>query len=257
MMGKFLVFLFICTQLCAKVNIIEPWRIGLDTEFLEPKSFLRTINIKSAVNGKIIKGYFSIPFIIDFGIHKNIEASVNFEPAVIKKEKIYSGLTDIKTALKFKLSDEKEGLPRLISELMLTWPSGDYRYNFGTGGLGFGALCGMKKDLKDFLFYLAFMFQLNTKNPIDEKYGNVFSYLIGAQRQLRSEVILNLELKGFNHAPKLKNDKIEKDTERFELYLSIGLQYLVMKYVKTIETAILFGLSANSYSFAFLTNFSF
>lgn len=250
----FISIIFLSSICCSMINFKELWYPGLDTEIA--KDYRIAFCAKASIGGKMYDGYFSMPLFFNYGVHKRMEFGLGLDLAMIKTKdgNTHIGISDLDVGVKCQLLEERDKLPDVIFEAGTILPTADYRKQLGTGGVGIVFLWGAKKNVKIFDGHFSISYRLNSKNPLKEKWGDVFAYALGVSKKYK-DFDFRIELKGFNHAPKMKDDKILKDTIIHELYLCGGFFYPLDD--KSFFSSLLFGLSDESSKISFISGFSF
>src|SRR5688572_18229585 len=195
-------FLLAGLPLHARINMLEPWSPGLDLDI--PK-----FTWNHGVNGRIGQnGYGSSTDFYEAGYFITTPLSPDWEagaalayisvnrPSGFKDD---SGFEDLAFGAKHRFSETLVRKPlEAIAEAGFTLPTGDEDNGIGAGGFSlFGGL-GAQIPGQTLTGYAHLGLRLYTEGG-DTRFGNVFSYMLGAKYVLDPEWTVTADIRGFNH----------------------------------------------------------
>jgi hypothetical protein len=170
------------------------------------------------------------------------------------KETVDKGISDILFATKYNFLKEEKNTtktwPTISAELGLSFPTGDYKKGFGTGGIGIIVLWLFEKEvvLKTqhyFNLLINLGYKYNTTNPDDYRYGESLLYSFSSWFNLTNSFRFYFGLKGDNKKKDVFNNKEVNNSEKFESYIYSGINYDLDEYRKFFS-AIFLGITEDA-----------
>lgn len=215
--------LLIATLSEARVNFIEQWKSGIDTNILKKNEYNLAINMAVATDERY-KDTFDLPVSFTYSPLDNFEFGTSLGIASYGKE---TGISDLKVGMKYRFIKEEPGneQPSIAGEFGFLLPTADYRKNLGTGGTGINLNWLIQKTVKDIKGHLMIGYEIHTENPAGEKPGNEFQWILGGEYLLKKGINVYGELKGINHGLTAVNGQTISDSTFQELYLAPGIKY--------------------------------
>lgn len=181
-----------------------------------------------------------IPVSLYWGLFEGLEVGVQI--AGVSKSKLDSvkkGISDTLFGVKHTIIKEEidRTLPTITAELGFSLPTGNYKENFGSGGIGITTLWLMEKKfvLKTGHYFdlsLSFGYNYNSKNPDDIKIGDAVLYAFGSKFNLTDLLLFSFGVKGENKKCDERHGKEIENTQRFESYIFCGIDYIINPYCK-------------------------
>lgn len=182
-----------------------------------------------------------IPVGLYWSVLENLEVGTQIAGVSRSKaDTVSKGVSDILFGVKHIIVKEKKeqvSIPSVTAEVGFSLPTGNYKENFGTGGIGFTILWLVEKEfiLKSghcFDLQLNLGYNYNTKNPDDKRVGDTLMYTFGSKFKLTDMLEFSFGVKGENKKSDEQDGKEIKNTQRFESYLFCGVDYNINHYCK-------------------------
>jgi len=168
------------------------------------------------------------------------------------KETVDKGISDILFATKYTFLKEEENKtwPTISAELGLSFPTGNYKKGFGTGGVGIIVLWLFEKEvvLKTqhyFNILINLGYKYNTTNPDNYRFGESLFYSFSSWFNLTDNFRVYFGLKGDNKKRDEYNNKEINNSEKFESYIYSGINYDLDEYRKFFS-AIFLGITEDA-----------
>ena len=249
---------FPAQALFARISILSPWSFQ-NRMPTQKREIAQTVGLHSGISGVSPAGmetdskFVNCPYYVTYGLLDIAEVGAGWGLEFLDRKGRGSqfGIRDLNVAARYRFFDPKrsERMPGLDMEFGFSFPTASFNRGLGTGGVGFIFGWGLVLPLDPVRAHFSLGYRVNTENSDDVHVGNVFSYSAGATyplkgRQIKQDVSLTAELKGFNHARNsLNGNKVSDGLD--EIYLSPGVLW---KYNPRLQFSggILFGLSSDS-----------
>lgn len=201
-----------------------------------------------------------IPVSLYWGVAENFEIGTQIV-AMSRSylEDVNKGIGDILFGAKYNfLKEIKEPLstkPSVSAEIGVSLPTGDYKKNFGTGGVGVIVYWIAEKEVvlrtkHYFNLLVSVGYKYNTANPDKIKIGESLFYTFGSCFDMSKSLKFSFGIKGENKKSDEENGKKVKNTEKFDSYIYCGIVYDLDIYRKFF-TSLSLGLTETSKSLIF------
>ena len=239
----------------AKISLLSPWsfseRLPTTGKLDQTAGFQTGLNGISPSGGDSDTQFAGVPYHLTYGIAEKFELGAGWGLLELDRKDKSSqlGVTDFTAAARYRFFDanRQERTPGLDMEAGFSFPTASFEKGLGTGGLGVLFGWGLVLPLDPVRAHFGMGYRLNTENSDSVKIGSIFSYNGGMSyplKQLKDQVLLTGEIKGFNHA---RNKKSGADISSApdELYLAPGAIWKFRKESR-LAGSLLIGLTADS-----------
>lgn len=230
----------------AAVNLLEPWKPGMDVSTLKPASYQMAAGLRTGEH------FWELPFTFSYGLANHCESSARWG---IISNSGNTGINDLQLGIKYLIADGRGDAASVLIEAGLSLPTADSDHGLGTGATALSAQWAAKFPIDEVQGSVGLGVTLNAENSDHVQQGNVFFYRAGAEWPYRSDLTVVGELKGFNHG-NVTIDGREFNSSFQELYAAPGIITKIEgKY--PLAAALLIGLTSHSNDVGLSITFSF
>ena len=231
----------------ARINFIEQWKPGIESNILDKDSYDISLNMTASSDNKF-SDLFSLPATFTYSPFEKAEFGISLGIASQGSE---TGVSDLNTGLKYSfMKEDASQKPSICGEFGFSFPTADYRKNLGFGGVGINLDWIIQKTIKDIKGHLVIGYLIHTDNPDNARPGNEFQWNLGGEYLLSKTMTAYGALKGINHAPSRLNGQSVANTSLHELYLTPGIKYR-NSTLFNLYFSPFFGLTDDSYNLIF------
>lgn len=231
----------------AAVNLLEPWKPGMDVSVIKPMAYQTAAGFRSGEH------VWELPLTFTYGIAPKLEAGARWG---IISESGSTGINDLQIGAKYRINENRtNNAPAVLVEAAASLPTGDSNHALGTGATALSAQWAAKFPVDEVNGFAGLGITLNAENSDHIRQGNVFFYRAGAEWPYRSDLTIIGELKGFNHGKGTFSGS-EVDSDFQELYLAPGIATTIEgKY--PLSAALLIGMTSHSHDLGLSITVSF
>lgn len=192
-----------------------------------------------------------IPVSLYWGVMEKFEIGAQFAGISRSRlEEVSKGVSDLLFGAKYNfLKETKEPLstrPSVSAEIGFSLPTGDYKKNFGTGGIGLIIHWLVEKEmvLRSKHYYnllISLGYKYNTSNPDKLRIGESLFYTFGSYFNVSESFRLSFGVKGENKKSDEINSRRVEHTEKFDSYIYCGVTYdldIYRKFFASISAGI-------------------
>ncbi len=261
MFKRYYITLFILIYLAlpvqARINMLEPWTPGMDFDI--PKySWNHNVNMRMGSDQKGID-LFELGYNVTTTVSPDWELGVALgwqslnRPSPFKND---SGFNDLTFAGKYLFPEKSVlNIDTLTAEVGFSLPTGDPEGGLGAGGLGVFGGMGTQFPLGSFTGYSQMGLRFFTEGS-NTKWGNIFSFILGAQYEIDAEWQAMLDFRLFDHG-RDKIDGVKMPYTIQEMYLAPGAIWNPKDLSFDVYAGFLLGLTDESYDYGFMMGAKF
>ena len=228
-------------SLYSRVNLIEPFKPGVDLSTLQRDKYNLSANIITGSGGKT-RDFLELPFVFTYGAERKLEIGMGLGIASYGAE---IGISDLSAGAKYQFFKHTKEQPGISAEFGFSLPTGDYKRGLGTGGIGILMGWLIQKQIDEITGHFLLGYKIHTENPDKIRKGNELLYTLGVKHKIKKDITIIGELKGINHGYTYLSGKPLLQTGYQEVYLAPGIEYILdNKY--DFYSALMLGLTASS-----------